>query len=389
MRRNIVHVLDIGSHTIKALSVERESRGALLRILGHALIPSEGVRRGQVIQSGPLIAKIKEAVREVRHSSGIPVRTVWLAFGSSALGFQKSRARIQISIASGEISPYDVTRVLQEARPQSQLLQNREILETFGLTYRIDSELSLKDPLGMRGESLEAEALFITALKKPLKEFLGVVEEAGLEIEDVIPGPLALGRALLSSHQREVGAAAIDIGADTLGVAIFEESLPYSLAVFPFGSSHITNDIALGFQVSLAEAERIKTTGRVGAETEGEKRKFLRIVEARLEDMFELVEAHLKKQGRAGLLPGGVTLSGGGTKLPGIVDFAKNALELPAEAGECLELETGHKLRDPLWATALGLSLLALDEELEGRTKSKKFPRLLQKLSSWFRALIP
>ena len=389
MRRNIVHVLDIGSHTIKALSAERESLHTPLRILGWALIPSEGMRRGQVVRGSLLAEKIKQALREVKRSSGIPFHNVWLTFGSSALGFQKSHARIQISVASGEISSYDVARVLQEARPSNLILQNREILETFGLTYTIDSELPLKDPLGMKGETLEAEVLLMSALKKPLKEFVSVVEETGLEIEDVIPTPLALSRASLSSRQREVGALVVDIGAQTLGVGIFEENLPYSLAVFPLGSDHITNDIALGFQVSLEAAERIKTTARTPEETGENKRKFVRITEARLEDMFELVETHLKKQGRAGLLPGGVAISGGGAKLPGIVEFAKRALELPVELAECSELEAGHELHDPVWQGALGLCLVALDEEGKNRSRDKRSSRFIQKLSSWFRSLIP
>lgn len=387
--RHIVKALDIGTQSIKAVVAEIPSGSETLKILGVSMVLTEGLRRGAVMRPESLVPKIKEAMREAERSSGIPFKNAYLAFGSSALGFQKARARVSVSTGSGEIASYDVERVLKQARPARQTFLNREILESYPLNFSVDSELNLKDPIGIKGESLEAEVLFVTALEKPLAELLGAAEEAGLAIDDVRPSPLAAARALLPRKLAEVGALALDIGAETMSLAVFEENSPLSLAVFPFGSAHITNDIALGFQLALPEAERAKLSNTPPDDSAAARKKFQNVVEARLEDMFELVQGHLKKVGRAGLLPGGVILGGGGARISEVAEFAKNSLKLPADLGKCQGLEVSHKLRDPIWAVAVGLCLLASDED-RGTTPPFKKPSVLgQKISSWFKSLIP
>jgi len=389
MPRNIIHAIDIGSENIKAVCIEKRPDDSALRILGASLIASAGMRRGSVIKSDQLVPKIKEAASDLERISGIPLRHVFLTFGSPALGFQKARGRIAISRADGEIASHDLDRALKQARPTSQVLANREVLETFGLNYMVDSEISTKDAIGIKGENLEVEALFVTALRKPLGALIECVESAGLAVDDVIPAPLASNRSLLTLKQREVGAVTADIGAETLSVAVIEENTPYSLAVFPIGSEHITMDIALGFQVSLPEAEKIKCTNALTDDSQQAKKKFASIVEARLEDMFELVEGHLKKVGRAGLLPGGIVIGGGGSRIPGIAELAKSILRLPADTGKCLDLEDNHKLKDPIWAAAIGVARLAFDEERFDRVNLKKPSVISQKVTSWLRSLIP
>jgi len=241
----------------------------------------------------------------------------------------------------------------------------------------------------MKGENLEAEVLFVTSLLKPLHEMVSVVEEAGVSVNDVIPAPLASARAILTPRQREAGALALDIGAETVDLAVMEENLPYSVAVFSLGGAHITNDIALGFQVDLDSAEEIKTTTKLPEENTKARNKFQHIVEARLEDMFELIENHLKKIGRQGLLPGGVVLAGGSAKIVGIDEFSKNILRLPSSKGRYVDLDTGHRLQDPVWATAVGAALLVLDKETGSAKSIKSTSILRQKISAWLRSLIP
>ncbi|MBI2023921.1 cell division protein FtsA [Candidatus Giovannonibacteria bacterium] len=387
MPRNIVHVLDIGSHGIKVLTAERKSPDSGIHILGASLVPSQGVRRGMVNSPQLLLKRLKSAIEEVERFSGIPFKHAFLAFGTPAISFNKVRARIAIAQASGEVGHYDVERVLAQAKPSSKDLSNKEILDTYGLNYSVDSELAFRDPVGIRGENLEAEVLFITSMLKPLKEMISVVEEAGVIIDDVIPGPIAAARSLLTQRQKEAGALVLDIGSDTTDLAVFEENMPYSVAVFPYGGSHITNDIALGFQISLDKAEEIKMEMKLPDETAQAKKKFQHIVEARLEDTFELIDNHLKKIGRQGLLPGGVVLSGGASKLTGLEEFSKYALRLPVTLGTCEELASGHRLQDPVWSSALGAALIGLDQE--SLPESKKPSEWRQKISAWLRSLIP
>jgi len=200
MPRNIVHILDIGSKSVKALAAERKSDTGI-HILGAAAVPAEGVRRGMVSNPDLLAKKIRMAVSEVERFSGIPFKEAYLTFGTPALGASKVRARVAVAQASGEVGTYDVERVMAQARPSSRDLQNREILDTFGLNYSVDSEMIMRDPLGMKGENLEAEVLFVTSLLKPLREMVSVVEEVGVAINDVIPAPLASARAILTPRR--------------------------------------------------------------------------------------------------------------------------------------------------------------------------------------------
>ena len=380
--------MDIGSESIKAVVAEQKAESEPLRVLGAAMVLSEGVRKGEVANPQALVPKIREAAREAERSSGIPFRKAWVAFGSAALGFQKSEGRVPSVRGDREFNQYDVARALKQAEPPGRALLNREILTHHPLGFSVDSELRVKDPAGLKGENLETEVLYITSLSRPLHEFVQAVEATGLAVEDILPSPIAAARSLLTNRQREVGALVLDIGAQTTGLAVFEENLPFSLSVFPFGSAHITNDIALGFRVNLGEAEKIKL-GAFKEETREARRKLSDIIEARLEDMFELVQGHLKKNGRAGLLPGGVVLGGGGSRLSGLGEFARDSLKLPSEHGRCAELEENNKLKDPIWAVAVGTCLLALDDETEGAVSPRRPSIFGKKITSWFKSLIP
>src|SRR3989344_3760548 len=347
MARNIIKVLDIGSQSAKALAAEVRAGEESLRILGAAMVLTDGLRRGEVSRRESLVPRIKEAMREAERSAGIPFREVYLAFGSAALGCQKIKSRLPVSTGSREITS------------------------------------------GIRGESLEVEILTVTSFQKPLAEFIRAAEEAGLAIADIIPSPLAAARTLLEPRLAEVGGAALDIGAETTGLAIYEENLPFSLRVFPYGGNHVTHDIAIGFQIPMSVAGKIKISGEPPGRTSAAQKKLASIIEARLEDLFELVESHLKKAGRSGLLPGGIFLGGGGARLANLEEFAKANLKLPVQTGKCRGLEAGSKLVDPLWSVAVGTALLAAEREKEPLAVFKKPSALAQKISSWFKSLIP
>ncbi len=389
MARHIVNVLDIGSANVKALISERRPDLPGIRILGAGLSKSEGVRKGAIIKPELVIESIKEAVRSAERTSGIPFRHAFLCFGSTALGFQKARARVAVSRADGEVTSHDIERVIKQARSSLVALQNKEILDSIGLGFNVDGVEAAKDPSGMKGENLDGEILFLTAQRKSLADLIDAVDKSGVAIDDVLVGPAGVSRSVLSPREREVGALVLDIGFDTSALGVFENGLPFSIAVFPFGSNHITNDIALGFQVSLDTAEKIKLGIEMPDSSQITRRKLQNIVEARLEDMFELVETHLKKISRSGLLPGGAALAGGGSRLEGIADFAKNSLRLPARLGRNSVLETNHKIADPIWAAALGVSLLVLDEDKETGIAAKKPSQFKQKLATWFKSFIP
>src|ERR1035437_7743881 len=185
--------------------------------------------------------------------------------------------------------------------------------------------------------------LFIPCIDHHLNDILESVEGAGIRVEDVMAAPVAASLVTLTKSQKIAGVVLCNIGAETVSIAVFENSVPVSLEVFPIGSTDITNDIALGLKVPLEEAEQIK----IGAITGNSypRKKLEEIIEARLSDIFELIEAHLKKIGRSGLLPAGIVITGGGAGLGTIEDMARVALRLPSRVGS-ISFSFSDKLKD-------------------------------------------
>jgi len=230
------------------------------------------------------------------------------------------------------------------------------------LRYRIDGELVLGKPHGMRGTKLEVDMLFITAYEQHLNDLIGAVEQTGVYVEDVMASPLAASFVLLSKAQRRAGCILANIGAETVSTVVFEDLTPISVKVFPIGANDITNDIALGLRLPLDEAEKIKRGGMTSATFP--KKRLEEIIHARLADIYELIGSHLKKIKKDGLLPAGIILTGGGSTTLGAQEIARQTLNLPARVAT-LEIGKNQKLRDASWAVAYGLSMLGASDSEE------------------------
>ncbi len=213
----------------------------------------------------------------------------------------------------------------------------------------------------MKGIKLEVRVLFITCMAQHIDDLVDAVTEAGIEVLDVVPSPLAAGAVALTDRQKSVGVVLVNIGAETVSIVIFENGHAISLHVFKIGSTDITNDIALGLKVPLDEAEGIKIGSVLGNYP---KKKLDEIIEARLSDIFELIDTHLKKIKRSELLPAGVIITGGGSQIALIEEMAKSFLKLPARVGVAELFSTAKtKIRDSSWFVATGLCL-------QGRNRS-------------------
>ena len=400
MRARGVIGIDIGTESIKVVALETVPGENSARVVGAGAALTKGVKRGTVMEPEETAKAIKEAVAALEKSTGIKSGYVYVGIGGAGLAFQKSKGLVAVSRADGEITKEDMARAIQASETNLSRTQNREILHKFPVLYRVDNETITHDPVGLMGVRLEAEVLFIISFSQSLKNAIKAFEEADIYIEEIMASPLAAAHAVLDRREKEVGAMLLDLGASTPSVILFEEELPYSLEVIPFGSSHITQDIAMGLRVTLEEAEKIKINhGAVRYENSFSnrksdlvygnysKKKLAEIIEARLDDIFELVEKHLKKVERAGLLPGGVIIVGGGANLPGIEEFAKERLKLHARVAEPAALEGfKDKVRNPAWSVAVGTALMALEKKnalspfLRGRSGS---------FFKWLRAFLP
>jgi cell division protein FtsA len=209
----------------------------------------------------------------------------------------------------------------------------------------------------MKGLKLETRILFVSALEQHLNDLIAAVDEAGIIVEDVMAAPIAASLVTLTKAQKIAGVVLANIGAETVSIVVFENNVPISLEIFPIGSNDITNDIALGLKIPLEEAEKVKT----GNSNAYPRKKMEEIIGARLSDIFELIDSHLKKINRSGLLPAGIVITGGGSGTVSIEDHAKDSLKLPSRIADLVtDGAPRTQIRDSTWSVAYGLCVVGL-----------------------------
>ena len=332
--------------------------GRQLRILGTGLAESKGLRHGYIVNKEEVTASIKEAKRQAESIARVPIRSGFLAVGGISLDETRATGFAIISRADQEITALDMEKAGKVAREAAApAFLNRHVLHSIPLEYRVDSMKVLGNPVGMKGVRLEVDYLFITCLAQHEEALVESVEDAGIEVVDHMASPLAGSYVLLEGDQKMKGCVLANIGAETISIVVYDENIPISAKVFPMGSSHITDDIALGFRISLEEAERVKVGKLSGAMYP--RKKVDDFIVGRLESMFELIDKHLKSLGRRGPLPAGIIISGGGAGVGSISDIARGSLKLPARLAE-FRIAADTKIRDATWAVAYGLAIWGL-----------------------------
>lgn len=393
MMRNITVGIDIGTYQIKVVVAElvKENGKNTPKILGTGTTESKGLRHGYIINGADVIQSISTAVRQAEKTSGVKITKAYLAVGGIGLSGVTSTASTIISRADLQITELDIdklTQIREESVPTS-LIQNRRILHSIPLSYKIDGKpVMAKTPLDMKGTKLEVKMLFITCLEPHLNDLLEAVERAGIQVIDVIASPIAASFVALTKQQKMAGCVLANIGAETISIVVFENNIPISLEVFPIGSTDITNDIALGLKIPLEEAENIKLGG-VGS-NQYSKKKIEEIISARLADMFELIDNHLKKIGRNGLLPAGIFISGGGGGIGTIEDFAKVSLKLPSRIAHLTLGDPKTSIKDSTWAVAFGLCMLGFSKEEKVNLGLKNtLNKSTEKIFGWLKQFLP
>jgi cell division protein FtsA len=356
--KRIVTGIDVGTYATRVVVVEY-IRGEAPRIIGTGISETRGLRHGYIVNKMDATRSISTAITHAEKMIGFKIKNAFLSVGGISLESVISTGSIIISRASGEVSEQDIKKSETDAEETLTNLVNKRIIYRIPLRYKLEGKEVLGNPNGMIGTKLETKMLFVTCLEQHLEDIIKTIEEIGIEVDEVVPSPIAAGQVALNKKQRSVGCALVNIGAETVSIAVFENEVPISLQIFPIGSTDITNDIALGLKVPLDEAERIKLSGP----STYPKKKLDDIIEARLYDIFELIEAHLKKIGRNGLLPAGIILTGGGVGIATIEDLAKAVLKLPSSiAHPALTAGNKNPVKDSSWLVAYGLTLYALQK---------------------------
>jgi cell division protein FtsA len=394
MARNITTGIDIGTYHVKIVVTEygKNGNGNMPKIIGTGFAQSKGLRHGYIINQNDTIRSITTAVAQAEKSSGIKIKKAFISIGGVGLEEVHSRGGAVVARADSEITDLDIEKAIKDSEKKvAQRISNRKILHEVPIQYKIDGQKVLGKPQGMRGSKLELEVLFITCLEQHLNDLISAVEEAGIVVEDVMASPLAGSFVTLTRAQKIAGSILANIGAETVSIVVFENNIPISLKVFSIGGTDITNDIALGLKIPLDQAERVKTGALSGAEFP--KKKLDEIVGARLTDIFELIEAHLKKIGKNGLLPAGIIITGGGSGIATIEDLARAALRLPSKTSS--GFNNGNKspaiqgqVRDSSWAVAYGLCIWGLSTDEDG-VGIKLAKQTGGSIVSWIKQFLP
>ncbi|MEY4440492.1 MAG: hypothetical protein RLY49_118 [Candidatus Parcubacteria bacterium] len=365
MSSNIIVGLDIGTSTIRTVICKASDNGHTPEVIAHSDTPAFGIRHGYITNHQDAVKSIRRSIKTAEKSlNGGQVKKVFLGAGGIGLSSFISTGAVMITRADSEITQTDLEAAVIQAREQLpiQYIQNRRILHESPVDFYIDGQQVHGHPVGLKGVRLEAKILFITLLEPHIQGLIEVVEDAGYEIIDVVAAPLAASFVSLTKAERIAGCLLVNIGSETLSIITYADDKPISLEVFQIGGNDITNDIALGLQVSLEDAETIKKDHDKGENHGFPKKKLDDIVSARLTDMFDLVEAHLKRIGKNGMLPAGIIITGGGSRIATVDDVAKAYLKLPSKIAKVTCLpddkscpENNIKVKDATWAVSYGL----------------------------------
>ena len=409
-RNEIITGLDIGTTKICALVAEMTGHDEIM-ITGVGIVPSRGMKRGMVVDIDATAHAIEEAIAKAAHQAGREVDEVYVGVTGEHISSLNSSGRIAITGPDHEITRGDVDRVLEAARVIV-LPPDRHILHSIARSYSIDGQNGIRQPVGMNGQRLEVQTHIVHGATTCLQNIEKCVTRANLEVVEQVLEPLATGEAVLYPDEKEMGVCLVDIGGGTSDLAIFLNGEIFYSAVIPIGGHHVTNDVAYGLTVGHDEAERLKTESgvaltsmvaeedviqvrQVGREEARRlrRRALVQIIEPRMQELFEMVQAEIEKSGCLNRIPAGLVISGGGSQLKGCSEVAQEVLHCPVRIGKPQGITTlPADLQDPRFATAVGLVLYgarqfrANHSSRDSRT-GDSMPPFLRKLFRWLHSI--
>lgn len=407
--------IDIGTSAVRvvigSLPTGDQAQGDIdqspeITIVGVGSQPTQGMRKGTVVDINKVAIAVDKAIGSAEMMSGLNVEEAVVSVNGTHIEGMSSKGLITVD-QSRPIGPAEVDRVV-DAAAKVKMSSNREIINVTPHTFTVDSQEGVRDPIDMSGVRLESDVYMVTAMTPHIKNLDQVAEKAMLKpIRPYSPAGLAAANIALTDRQKENGCIMIDIGHSTTNLVVYEEGDVIDIKVLPVGSNNITTDLAVGLQTDLDIAERIKIehavaspqlrrgneptvairvgNGQVQKKLEFQTELIDEIVEARLSELFDLINRELRRIKRQANLPGGAVLTGGGANLRGIVDFAKVALQMNASAFK----PHGYKgvtdqIKDPSWTTALGLLEFSIDAGVNMGGAEPAKSGLLGKIASLF-----
>lgn len=405
MESKTVVGIDVGTTKVCTLVAEVDPNRHS-RIVGVGIAPSRGIRKGIVVNISEVAAAIGESLQLAERSSGYEIASAYVGLAGAHVEALNSRGITHLNNGHRVIHPSDINRALESARSIS-LADDREILHVIPRNFTVDGDDGVRDPIGMHAGKLEVEAHIVTGATSSINNLVTCIQSNQVNIDGLVLEPLASGEAVLTDMERDMGVVLADIGGGTTDIAIFIEGAIWHTSVLPTGGLQLTNDLAVGLRTPFDTAEAIKRryghclpnkvnpdeTVEVGtfgeADVQQVPRQFVaEIIQARMEEIFELIQREVKRSGYDGLLPAGIVLTGGTAGLRGIKEIGREVMHLPTRVGAPQNLHgLIDQLDEPAYATSVGL--LEWGKHHQPEPITQKGRPIQFKVPSWLKALLP
>jgi cell division protein FtsA len=408
-RENVIAAIDVGTTKVCTLVGEFDKEEAL-QIIGVGISPSRGLRKGMVVNIDETVESIAESVERAERSSGCKILSAHVGIAGGHISSLNNRGIVAVSRSDRIIGQDDVSRAIESARTIN-IPSNREIIHVIPRSYNIDGQDGVKNPIGMYGFRLDVEAHIVTGAVTSIQNLTKCVQRVGVEVEDLVLQPIASSEAVLTEEEKEMGVILADIGGGTTDIGVFIDGAIWHTCILPVAGHHLTNDIAIGLRTPFAVAEEIKSRyghafpsvidpeAKIDIATFGgnESRPVLtrhlsEIIQARVEEILELILVEIKRSGYDGLLPAGLVLTGGTANLPGIENLAREVTQSPVRVGR----PSGVKglmddLDNPCYATSLGLLLWGLKNQrpYSNGHYSQQLGTIYRRFLDWMKELLP
>jgi cell division protein FtsA len=401
--KNLVVGLDIGTSKIVCIVAEVNDEGAL-EIIGMGSSPSRGLRRGVVVNIEATVNAIQRALEEAELMADCKIREVYTGIAGSHIKSFNSHG--MFAIKDKEISQMDVDRVVDTARAVN-IPTDQQILHTIPQEFIVDGQEDVRDPLGMSAVRLEVKVHIVTGAVSAAQNIIKCVRRCGIEVGDLVLQPLASAMAVLTEDERELGVCLVDIGGGTTDIAVFTNGAIRHTAVIPVAGDQVNNDIAVALRTPPKEAEDIKiqygcalrqlADARDMIEVPGigdrpprtlSKQTLAEFIEPRMEELYSLVQAELRRSGFEELLSSGIVITGGSAGMQGMVELGEEVFHMPVRMGwPRYEGDLAEVMHNPRYATCVGLLMAGL--EARGRDAPKlsgsSFKDILERMKSWFK----
>ena len=401
--KNMIVGLDIGTSKVVAIVGEVTTEGTV-EIIGIGSHPSRGMKKGVVVNIESTVHSIQRAIEEAELMAGCQIHSVYAGIAGSHIRSLNSHGIV--AIRDKEVTPGDVERVIDAARAVA-IPADQKILHILPQEFIIDKQEGIREPVGMSGVRLEAKVHLVTGAVSAAQNIIKCVRRCGLEVDDIILEQLASSYSVLTEDEKELGVCLIDIGGGTTDIAIFTEGSIRHTAVIPIAGDQVTNDIAVALRTPTQHAEEIKVkyacalaqlasadeTIEVPSVGDRSPRRLARhtlaeVVEPRYEELLALVQAELRRSGFEDLVAAGIVLTGGSSKMEGLVDLAEEIFHMPVRLGTP-QYVSGlvDVVRNPIYATGVGLLLFGIQNRAQ-RGMEAQFGRgmrgVLARMRSWF-----